>query len=217
MATPMRQVLALAGGFIAGLMLVSAAGATYASQGSVRAKHATATPGWRMAALGDSSATGRDLWAYRAPGRIVELAGNSTTVAALVNSNRLGCLVVRWRPGHLADLKTAMLFEDRAPAPKDRREDCGVRDVQATHPWTYGLQFHVDAISWSSFVCGNDCYDEGATWSGKHVRWTESDLGNGADVQIPRHRRPNLRRLLKLTHGRVQLELSTNTLVYTKR
>jgi hypothetical protein len=59
-----------------------------------------------------------------------------------------------------------------------------------------------------------------ATWRGAHVRWlgangTESgDIGSATDVQMPRH--PKLRRSLKLAHGRVQLEMSMNTLVYTR-
>jgi hypothetical protein len=200
----MRQVFVLAAALTVALTLVTAAGAKYASRGSV-------------------SASERDLYAYRAPGRIVELVGNSTTVAALVDSKRLGCLVVRWRPGHLADLKSAKLYADKAPSPRSRRARCDLRDSPdyAVGPIYYGMGFRDDAISWSYFACGHDCYEVDATWKGAHVRWlgaggTDSgDIGSAADVSVPRH--PKLRRSLNLAHGRVLLNSITNTLVYIKR
>jgi hypothetical protein len=197
----MRQVFILAATLTVALTLVTAAGAKYTSRGSV-------------------SASERDLYTYRSPGRIVELVGNATTVAALVDSKRLGCLVVRWRPGHRAELKSAKLYADEAPSARNRRERCGGRDSPQSAPY-YGLRFRGDAISWSWFECGNDCYQFDATWKGAHVRWlgaggTESgDIGSHDEVQVPRH--PKLRRSLNLAHGRVLLNSTTNTLVYIKR
>ena len=99
----MRQVFILVATLTVALTLVTAAGAEYTSRGSV-------------------SASERDLYTYRSPGRIVELVGNATTVA-LVDSKRLGWLVVRWRPGHRAELKSAKLYAPprQRPSWKPRR------------------------------------------------------------------------------------------------
>jgi hypothetical protein len=200
----MGRVFVLAAALTVALTLVTAVGATYASQVSV-------------------SASEGDLYAYRAPGRIVELVGNSTTAAALVDSKRLGCLVVRWRPGHLAELKSAKLYVDKAPSSRNRRGRCDLRDSPdyAVGPIYYGIRFHGDAISWSYFACGHDCYEVDATWKGAHVRWLgaggsdSGDIGPEADVSVPRH--PKLRRSLNLAQGHVLLNSATNTLVYIKR
>jgi hypothetical protein len=184
-----RQSWVRAGVLVAALTLVSATGARYASTGSVT---------------------------YHAPGRIVELVGNAKTVAALIDSKGLGCLVVRWRPGHLANLRSAKAYADEVPSPRNRGERCGTHSQRQMY---YRLAFRGDAIRWSFFACGNDCYRIDASWRGAHVAWVgaggeSGDLGSHDEVQTPK--RPKLRPSVDLARGRVKLS-STNALVYIKR
>src|SRR4051794_32869301 len=80
-----------------------------------------------MPAVGVAIASVRSTQAdtYHAPGRIVELVANRTTVAALVNV-RNGCRVVRWRPGNRALATSAVTRAPRIPTAVGPTSGCAL-------------------------------------------------------------------------------------------